>query len=49
MVSSTDRLSEAQQAAARAGGFTKDMRQEIASASFAVAKALKVLMKLGSE
>lgn len=47
LVSNTDRLSEAQQSAARAGGFDKQLRQGIASASFGVAKALKALMKLG--
>lgn len=47
LVGNTDRLSEAQQAATRAGGFDKALRQGIASASFGVAKALKALMKVG--
>lgn len=47
LVGNTDRLSEAQQAAARAGGFDKALRQGIASASFGVAKALKAFMKVG--
>ncbi len=47
LVGNTDRLSEAQQAASRAGGFDKALRQGIASASFGVAKALKAFMKVG--
>ncbi|GMK58532.1 hypothetical protein CspeluHIS016_0505640 [Cutaneotrichosporon spelunceum] len=47
LVGNTDRLSEAQQMAARAGGFDKALRQGIASASFGVAKALKAFMKVG--
>ncbi|KAL1407089.1 component of the polarisome [Vanrija albida] len=47
LVANTDRLGEAQQSAAHAGGFDKQLRQGIASASFGVAKALKSLMKLG--
>lgn len=47
LVGNTDRLSEAQQAASRAGGFDKTLRQGIASASFGVAKALKAFMKVG--
>ena len=47
LTGNTDRLSEAQQTAAHAGGFDKQLRQGIASASFGVAKALKALMKLG--
>jgi cell division septum initiation protein DivIVA len=46
LTANTDRLSEAQQSAAHAGGFDKQLRQGIASASFGVAKALKALMKL---
>lgn len=49
LTDNTDRLSEAQQQAAREGGFDKQLRQSIASASFGVAKALKALMKLGNE
>lgn len=49
MVGNTDRLSEAQQAAGRAGGFDKALREGIARASFGVAKALKELMRLGSD
>lgn len=47
LVGNTDKLSEAQQTAANAGGFDKQLRQGIASASFGVAKALKALMKVG--
>ena len=50
-VNFTDKLSEAQEAATRegGGGFEKNVRQQIASASFGVAKSLKALMKLGTE
>ncbi|WVQ76227.1 hypothetical protein IAR50_005892 [Cryptococcus sp. DSM 104548] len=51
LVSNTDKLSEAQEAGqqdGQAGVFEKAVRQQIASASFGVAKSLKALMKLGS-
>ncbi|RXK37163.1 hypothetical protein M231_05532 [Tremella mesenterica] len=48
LVNNTNKLSEAQETAKR-GIFEKEIRQGIASASFGVAKALKALMKLGSE
>jgi hypothetical protein len=47
LVRDTDRLSEAQGNALNTGD--KGVRQQIASASFGVAKSLKALMKLGSE
>ncbi|OCF59557.1 hypothetical protein L486_02224 [Kwoniella mangroviensis CBS 10435] len=55
LVSNTNKLSEAQESASAtsttgnggAGGFEKTVRQQIASASFGVAKSLKALMKLG--
>ena len=52
LVANTNRLSEAQEAAMSGqgqGGFGKETRQGIASASFGVAKGLKSLMKLGVE
>ncbi|TYJ54896.1 hypothetical protein B9479_004404 [Cryptococcus floricola] len=51
LVSNTDKLSEAQEAGqqdGQAGVFEKAVRQQIASASFGVAKSLKALMKLGT-
>ncbi|ODN76142.1 hypothetical protein L202_06067 [Cryptococcus amylolentus CBS 6039] len=51
LVSNTDKLSEAQEAGqqdGQAGVFEKAARQQIASASFGVAKSLKALMKLGT-
>ncbi|WVQ93612.1 hypothetical protein IAU59_000687 [Kwoniella sp. CBS 9459] len=54
LVSNTNKLSEAQENAKQSaqgggagGGFEKGLRQQIASASFGVAKSLKALMKLG--
>ncbi|WVR03554.1 hypothetical protein IAU60_000546 [Kwoniella sp. DSM 27419] len=51
LVNNTNKLSEAQESAKNAGGaaggFEKALRQQIASASFGVAKSLKALMKLG--
>ncbi|WVW81899.1 hypothetical protein I302_103898 [Kwoniella bestiolae CBS 10118] len=53
LVSNTNKLSEAQESAKSTGtngaqgGFEKTVRQQIASASFGVAKSLKALMKLG--
>ena len=56
LVMNTNKLSEAQEAARSGshgqqgqgqGGFGKETRQGIASASFGVAKGLKSLMKLG--
>lgn len=47
LVRDTDRLSEAQGSAVNTGD--KSVRQQIASASFGVAKSLKALMKLGSD
>lgn len=49
LVGNTNKLSEAQEMAKQqGGGFEKGVRQQIASASFGVAKALKALMKLGT-
>jgi hypothetical protein len=47
LIRDTDRLSEAQGTGVNTG--EKGVRQQIASASFGVAKSLKALMKLGSE
>ncbi|WWC85905.1 uncharacterized protein L201_000775 [Kwoniella dendrophila CBS 6074] len=55
LVTNTNKLSEAQELASQqnstagggGGGFEKSTRQQIASASFGVAKSLKALMKLG--
>lgn len=53
LVNNTNKLSEAQelgkqgQGSGQQGGFEKGVRQQIASASFGVAKSLKALMKLG--
>ncbi|WWC66645.1 uncharacterized protein I206_100549 [Kwoniella pini CBS 10737] len=50
LISNTNKLSEAQENASQQGsqgGFEKTVRQQIASASFGVAKSLKALMKLG--
>ncbi|KAK8845496.1 hypothetical protein IAR55_006209 [Kwoniella newhampshirensis] len=47
LVSNTNKLSEAQEQGKGGGGFEKGLRQQIASASFGVAKSLKSLMKLG--
>ncbi|WWD22449.1 hypothetical protein CI109_106940 [Kwoniella shandongensis] len=50
LVSNTNKLSEAQEQGkntGNGGGFEKGLRQQIASASFGVAKSLKSLMKLG--
>lgn len=47
LIGNTNKLSEAQESA-KHGGFEKNLRQGIASASFGVAKALKSLMKLGN-
>ncbi len=51
LVKNTNMLSEAQESAKMGGGaqFEKNVRQQIASASFGVAKSLKALMKLGTE
>ncbi|KAK4686209.1 protein SPA2, partial [Tremellales sp. Uapishka_1] len=49
LVGNTNKLSEAQEAAKSGNGFEKNLRQQIASASFGVAKSLKALMKLGTE
>jgi len=51
LVNNTNKLSEAQESAKLGGGaqFEKNVRQQIASASFGVAKSLKALMKLGTE
>ncbi|WVO23480.1 uncharacterized protein IAS62_004834 [Cryptococcus decagattii] len=53
LVNNTNKLSEAQElgkqgpGSSQQGGFEKSVRQQIASASFGLAKSLKVLMKLG--
>ena len=47
LIRDTDRLSEAQGTGVNTG--EKGVRQQIASASFGVAKSLKALMKLGSD
>ncbi|WVQ80325.1 hypothetical protein IAT38_002430 [Cryptococcus sp. DSM 104549] len=53
LVDNTNKLSEAQEMGSQGGGgqgqsgFEKGLRQQIASASFGVAKSLKALMKLG--
>nr|ODN93036.1 hypothetical protein L204_05215 [Cryptococcus depauperatus CBS 7855] len=49
LVTNTNKLSEAQEMGKQGGqqGFEKNLRQQIASASFGVAKSLKALMKLG--
>ena len=47
LIKDTDRLSEAQGSGVNVA--EKVVRQQIASASFGVAKSLKALMKLGTE
>ena len=51
LVNNTNTLSEAQESAKLGAGaqFEKNVRQQIASASFGVAKSLKALMRLGTE
>lgn len=54
-MNNTNKLSEAEESARKGAGggtgaqFEKNIRQQIASASFGVAKSLKALMKLGTE
>ena len=51
LVNNTNTLSEAQESAKLGAGaqFEKNVRQQIASASFGVAKSLKALMRLGTD